>query len=108
MFVDMYKAGGQWARSDSEKIIKIVATKEEKDSFVAGATKVITGDGERYNGFKNHVLNDWKTYAPYTDEEKEAFKDRPAYILKLYERDFVNMAVFWFWLCSYFESISLT
>lgn len=104
MFVDMYKAGGHFAHKNSEKIIKIVANEKEKASFISGATKTIFSDNGRYDGFKNHVLYDWKLYTPYTDEEKAVFKDEPAYILKLYERDFVNITVFWFWLCSYFRS----
>ena len=103
MFVDMYKAGGPYAPGNSEKIIKIVATGKEKASFISGATKVITGGEGRYDSFKKHILEDWRSYVPYTDEEKETFKNEPAYILKLYERDFVNVTVFWFWLCSYFE-----
>lgn len=103
MFVDMYKAGGQWAHKGSEKIIKIVASRDEMDTFIKGANKVIVSKEDRYEGFRNHILNDWKPYSPYTDAEKEAFQSEPAYILKLYERDFVNITVFWFWLCSYFE-----
>lgn len=103
MFVDMYKAGGHWSRHDSEKIIKIVADQEEKNTFIAGAKKMIISDEGRYDSFKNHVINDWKPYIPYTDEEKKEFKDKSAYILRLYERDLVNVTVFWFWLCSYFE-----
>ena len=96
----MYKAGGPYARKDSEKIIKIVASEKEKDCFIAGAMATIID--ERYNRFKNHVINDWKEYTPYTDEEKEYYKNEQPYILRLYESDFENVVVFWFYLSSYF------
>ena len=102
MFVD--KAGGHWAKSNSEKIIKIVASEEEMEAFKSGARVTFNGvKPDRYDGFIRHVLEDWRPYEPYTEEEKKTFKDEPAFILRLYERDFENVVVFWFWLSSYFR-----
>lgn len=107
MFVEMYKAGGHWSRSNSEKIIKIVVNKIDMEMIKSGIEKLMNTElmDDRYLGFKNHILNDWKQYTPYTDTEKEAFKDEPAYILKLYERDFENVTYYWCVLLSVLSMI---
>lgn len=101
MFVELYKSGGHWAPRNSEKIIKIVANEREKNDFIAGAEKTI--NTTYYNDFKKHVINNWQNYIPYTEEEKKAYKEEQAYILRIYERDFENIIALWFYLCSLFK-----
>ena len=94
MIVDINKANGIFAPKGSEKIIKIVMDEEEKDSLIEGAKKVLKID-DSYDAFVKHITTSWKKYEPYTEEEKAEFKNKEAYIIKIYEKYWFDMI--WMW-----------
>ena len=96
MIVDIYKVGGMFAPRDSEKAIKIVANEQEMDNFIQEAKTVLSQYEPPCSDFIKYITTSWKEYEPYTEEEKQEFKNKKAFILKLYERNLFDLV--WTWI----------
>ena len=94
MIIEMYKVGGHFARADSEKAVKVVASDEEVDEFVRGV--MLSADDGCDPDFLDHVTNGWRPYKPYTEDEKAAYPDGDARFLILFERHFPALTAMWF------------
>jgi len=94
MKIEIYKINGPYA-PNCQKAIKIIATKDDKDSFIKGLQHVLKCD-DSYKDFVDFCTKSWKKYKPCTDEEKEEFKDKNVFILKIYEKYWIDLVWMWF------------